>query len=157
MTTVQEEMSAELAGYKEKINPVDRATLDWERDLTFVGRTPQGYEIEFDANMQMGCKPTDALLLSLAGCMGIDVVSILRKMRLELTGFQIGMVGERNPVPPQYYRKIQMELRIAGTNLDPKKVDRAVQLSREKYCSVFNSLRKDIEVTVSYVLEEKAA
>ena len=50
-----------------------------------------------------------------------------------------------------------MELRIAGAGLDPKKVDRAIHLSREKYCSVFNSLRKDIEVTVSYVLEEPAA
>jgi putative redox protein len=156
MTTDQEELAPEMAGYKEKINPIDRATLDWERDLTFVGRTPQGYEIEFDANVQMGCKPTDALLLSLAGCMGIDVVSILRKMRVELTSFQIALVGERNPVPPQYYRKIDLELRIAGASLDPKRVDRAMRLSREKYCSVFNTLRSDIEVTVRCVLDEKA-
>ena len=154
MATDNEELTPALVGYKEKISPVDRATLDWEKDLTFVGRTPQGYEIEFDANVQMGCKPTDALLLSLAGCMGIDVVSILKKMRSELTSVRIVMVGERNPVPPQYYRKIDMELRIAGTNLDPKKVDRAVRLSREKYCSVYNTLRKDIEVTVRYVLEQ---
>ena len=154
MTTQQEDLTGELAGYKGKINPVDRATLDWERDLTFVGRTPQGYEIEFDANVQMGCKPTDALLLSLAGCMGIDVVSILKKMRAEVTKFQIEMVGERNPVPPQSYRKIDMELRIGGKDLDPRKVDRAVRLSREKYCSVFNTLRKDIVVTVRCVLEQ---
>lgn len=157
MATDQEETTPALAGYKEKINPVDRSTLDWERDLTFVGRTAQGYEIEFDANVQMGCKPTDALLLSLAGCMGIDVVSMLKKMRCDLTSFQIVMVGERNPVPPQYYRKIDMELRIAGTNVDAKKVDRAVHLSRDKYCSVFNSLRNDIEVTVRYVIAQNEA
>jgi len=157
MSTEDDRLAPALVGYKEKINPVDRATLDWERDLTFVGRTPQGYEIEFDANVQLGCKPTDALLLSLAGCMAIDVVSILKKMRCELGSVRIVTVGERNPVPPQYYRKIQMELRIVGTNVDPKKVERAVQLSREKYCSVYNTLRKDIEVTVTTVLEASEA
>ncbi|MBI3591966.1 MAG: hypothetical protein HY099_00495, partial [Nitrospirae bacterium] len=61
-----------LKGYKGKISPVVKATLAWDRELIFVGRTNEGYEIEFDAHVQWGCKPTDALLLSLAGCMGID-------------------------------------------------------------------------------------
>ncbi len=143
-----------LKGYKEKITPVTKATLSWDRDLIFVGRTNEGYEIEFDAHVQWGCKPTDALLLSLAGCMGIDLLMFLQKMKAEIANFKIDIVGERNPTPPQYYTKIEMILNIAGKNLDEKKVDRAAKLSHEKYCSVYNSLRKDMEVSVRYILTE---
>lgn len=144
-----------LKGYKEKVSPIDKATLTWDRDLIFTGRTGQGYEIEFDARVQWGCKPTDALLLSLAGCMGIDVVSFLQKMRVEIADFRINLTGERNPTPPQYYKAVDMLLTIAGKGLDPKKVDRAIALSHEKYCSVYNSLRKDMDVRVRYILEDK--
>lgn len=144
-----------LKGYKEKISTIDKATLTWDRDLIFVGRTRQGYEIEFDANVQWGCKPTDALLLSLAGCMAIDTVSFLQKMRVTIENFKMDIIGERNPTPPQYYKAIEMILYITGKNLDPKKVDRAISLSHEKYCSVYNSLRKDIDVKVRYILDEK--
>lgn len=143
-----------LGGYKEKITPVTKATLSWDRELIFVGRTNEGYEIEFDAHVQWGCKPTDALLLSLAGCMGIDMVMFLQKMKAEIANFKIDIVGERNPTPPQYYKKVEMILNIAGRNLDEKKVDRAAKLSHEKYCSVYNSLRKDMEVTIKYILTE---
>ncbi len=148
-------LAESLAGYKGKVNPVVKATLTWDKDLIFVGRTNEGYEIEFDANVEWGCKPTDALLLSLAGCMGIDVVMFLRKMRAEISEFKITTVGERNPAPPQYFKAIEMTLHIAGKHLDAKKVDKAVSLSHEKYCSVYNSLRKDMDVKVKYVLEDK--
>lgn len=150
-----EQLEGSLKGYKEKINPHVKATLKWERELIFTGRTQEGYEIEYDAHVQWGCKPTDSLLLSLAGCMGIDVVMFLQKMRVELADFRITLVAERNPTPPQYFRKIDCVLHIAGKNIDPRKVDRAVSLSQEKYCSVYNSLRKDMEVNVTYTLEDK--
>ena len=151
----EERLEELLKGYKEQVNPVIKASLSWERDLIFVGRTNEGYEIEFDAHVQWGCKPTDALLLSLAGCMGIDVVTFLQKMRTEIANFKIDIIGERNPTPPQYFKAVEMILNIAGKNLDPKKVERAISLSHEKYCSVYNSLRKDMDVKVRYILEEK--
>jgi len=150
-----EQLEGSLKGYKEKINPNVKATLKWERELIFTGRTQEGYEIEYDAHVQWGCKPTDSLLLSLAGCMGIDVVMFLQKMKVELADFKINLVAERNPTPPQYFKKIDCALHIAGRNVDKRKVDRAVSLSQEKYCSVYNSLRKDIEVNVTYTLEDK--
>ena len=143
-----------LAGYKEKINPVTKATLRWDKELIFVGSTGPGYEIEFDANAQWGCKPTEALLLSLAACMGIDVVMILKKMRVQLASLKMDLVGERNPSPPQYYRTVEIVLHLGGKNLDPSKVDRAVSLSKTTYCSVYNSLRRDFELKVRYELEE---
>ena len=144
-----------LAGYKHNIPPIVKTTLAWKRDLVFTGATPQGYEIEFDAQAQWGCKPTEALLLSLAGCMGIDMVSILTKMRITLTSFRMEIEGERNPTPPQYYKAVEIVLHIAGKNLDSIKVERAIALSRDKYCSVYNSLRPDLALNVRYVLEEK--
>jgi putative redox protein len=149
------DLNESLEGYKKNITPTVKTTLSWQRDLVFTGTTPQGYEIEFDAQAQWGCKPTESLLLSLAGCMGIDIVTILTKMRITLASFRMEIEGERNPTPPQYYKAVEIVLHIAGNNLDHKKVQRAVALSRDKYCSVFNSLRPDLTLNVRYVLEEK--
>jgi putative redox protein len=151
----KESLEESLGGYKEKIVPINKATLTWDKELIFVGRTQEGYEIDFDAHVQWGCKPTDALLLALAGCMGIDIVMFLQKMRMKLVTFKIDIMGERNPTPPQFYKAIEMVLNIAGKDLEAKKIERAISLSHEKYCSVYNSLRKDMEVRVRYMLEEK--
>jgi putative redox protein len=151
----KDDLNKSLEDYKQKINPIVKATLAWERDLVFTGATPRGYEIEFDAQGEWGCKPTEALLLSLAGCMGIDIVTILTRMRLQTAGFRMEIEGERNPTPPQYYKTVTLVMHIAGKNIDPAKVERAIALSREKYCSVYNSLRPDLALNVRYELEEK--
>lgn len=153
----QQEPGVELQGYKAKVDTTTRATLTWSRELIFAGRTPQGYELDFDAESQWGCKPTESLLLSLGGCMAIDVVSILRKMRLEITACRIELTGERNPVPPQYFRSVEMVFHLTGKNLDPRRIDRAIALSRQTYCSVYNSLRPDLELQVRYLLAEEDA
>ncbi|PKN70439.1 MAG: peroxiredoxin [Deltaproteobacteria bacterium HGW-Deltaproteobacteria-12] len=153
-TTDNNSLEESLQSYKQQSIPITKATLAWRKDLSFVGMTQQGYEIEFDAHAQEGCKPTEALLLSLAGCMGIDVVMILQKMRIAVKSFRMDLVGERNQTPPQYFKAVEIVLYLAGKNLDPKKVDRAVSLSHDKYCSVYNSLRPDMKTNVRYVLEE---
>jgi len=148
------ELEETLEGYKGKINPVNRATLTWDRDLIFLGRTPRGFELDFDAEAQWGCIPTESLLLSIAGCLAIDVVSFITKMKAKITKFKIDIAGERNPTPPQYYTKVDMVLTIGGENITPKKLDRAISLSQEKYCSVYHSLRKDLKVNVTYTIEQ---
>ena len=150
----KDHLREELQGYKAKITPLTKATLTWSRDLVFTGATPQGYEIEFDAEAQWGCKPTEALLLSLGACMAIDIVSILKKMRMDISRFRIDISGERNPDPPQYFTAVEMTLHLAGQNLEGGRVERAIALSREKYCSVYNSLHPDLDLKVLYILEE---
>lgn len=152
----KDELKESLTGYKEKVAPVTKGTLTWERELIFLGRTQRGYEIDFDAEIQWGCAPTESLLLSLAGCMGIDVVFFLRKMKAELKNFKIEIMGERNPTPPQYYKAIEMILNISGEDITPKQIEKAIALSQEKYCSVYHSLRKDLKVSVKYILNEEA-
>ncbi len=142
-----------LRGYKGKIMPVNKGTLTWDKELIFKGRTQRGEEIDFDAEAQWGCIPTESLLLSVAGCLAIDCVSFLQKMKCVITKFKIDISGERNPTPPQYYKKMEMKILISGENITPRKLDRVISLSQEKYCSVYHSLRKDLEVKVSYVIE----
>jgi len=98
-----EHNEADLKDYKNKVTPALKGTLTWDKDLIFAGRTQRGYEIDYDAKAEWGCMPTESLLLSLIGCMGIDVVSILQKMKCDLKSFKMDVEGERNPTPPQYY------------------------------------------------------
>ncbi len=88
--------------------------------------------------------------------MAIDAVSFLQKMKCVISKFKMDIEGQRNPTPPQYYRKIDMVIRISGENITPKKMERVIALSQEKYCSVYHSLRKDLEVKVSYEINEPA-
>ena len=150
-----EKLDKSLAGYKEKIPPVNKGTLTWEKELIFHGRTQRGEEVDYDATFQWGCSPTETLLMSVAGCLGIDVVSFVQKMRADITKFRIDYSGERNLTPPQYYKSMELVIHIAGEGITPKKMDRAISLSQEKYCSVYHSLRKDIKVTVKYFINEE--
>ncbi len=143
-------LEEDLDAYKSKISQVNKATLTWDKDLIFMGRTNRGYEIEFDAQQQWGCSPTESLLLSVAGCMGIDMVSFLKKMKCEIKTYKMDIMGERNPTPPQYYTSIEMVIAVTGSGLTQKKVERAIALSHDKYCSVYHSLRKDMKVKVDY-------
>jgi len=147
------ECESTLETYKTKVSQVNKATLTWDKELIFVGRTNRGYEVEYDAQQQWGCSPTETLLLSVAGCMGIDMVSFLQKMRCEIKSYKMDIMGERNPTPPQYYTSIHMVISVAGGGLTAKKLERAISLSQEKYCSVYHSLRKDMKVTVEYTFE----
>ncbi len=149
-----EKLEDSLEGYKEKVAPGTKATLTWDKDLIFVGRTQRGYEIDFDARVEWGCMPTESLLLSLAGCMGIDMVSFLQKMKCKLESFKIDLEGERNPTPPQYFKIIRMTVHLSGDGITEKKVQRAISLSHEKYCSVYHTLREDLKVFVDYRINE---
>jgi putative redox protein len=147
------ELTAEdLKGYKQGVAPVTKGTLTWDKDLIFTARTQRGYEIEYDAKIEWGCAPTESLLLSLAGCMGIDMMNLLQKMRVGVEAFKLDIMGERNPSPPQYFKRIEITLNITGKKLNVKKIEKAVSLSQERYCSVYHSLRKDLQVDVKYNL-----
>jgi putative redox protein len=150
----EENLKESISDWKEAIPEVNIGFLEWEKDLIFNLRTQRGYEVEYDANMQWGCSPTETLLMSVAGCLGIDVLFFLKKMRADITGFKMEFSGTRHLTPPQYYKAIEILIKISGSGITPKKVERAISLSQEKYCSVYHSLRKDIEVKVDYIINE---
>ncbi len=147
---IAEALEESVSGWKERITEVNRGSLVWDKDLIFNARTQRGYEVEYDAGLQWGCSPTETLLMSVAGCLAIDVLFFLQKMRAEINSFKIDFMGERNPIPPQYYKSIEIVIHVSGSGLTTKKLERAISLSQEKYCSVYHSLRDDIEVKISY-------
>jgi putative redox protein len=86
-------------------------------------------------------KPSDMMLLSLASCSAYDVVMILGRQRLELTNLYVSVDGQQADKPPYEFVKIHQHYTVEGIDLDPKKVERAIELSEEKYCSVAATIR----------------
>ncbi len=148
-----EDLEKSVEGWKEKVPLESKGFLTWENELVFTARI-RGYEFEYDPRAMEGCFPTDTLLMSVSGCLAIDVVMFLQKMRVEIREFEIETSGKRNPTPPQYFKSIEIIIHISGKGITSRKLDRAISLSQEKYCSVYHSLRKDIDVKVSYEIKE---
>jgi putative redox protein len=97
-----------------------------------------------------GPSPMETLLLALAGCTGMDVVSILGKMRAPLDGLEIRVSGDRADDHPRVFTRIRLEYVFRGNDLRPEQAGRAVQLSQEKYCSVSAMLRASAELTYTW-------
>ena len=149
------ELENNLDDYKKKVKTDLVAYVELEKDLQFTARASGGYTIEYDAEVQWGIMPTDSLLTSIAACMAIDMVSFLRKMRCEIKGFSMKAGASRNPEPPQYFKAVNLHITIRGRNIDQKKMDRAISLSKDKYCSVYHTCRPDMEHTVTYEIIEE--
>jgi putative redox protein len=97
--------------------------------------------------------PVQALLLALAGCTAADVVDILMKMRVPISGLEVAVEGDRMPEPPRYFTRVTIRYTTRGVAAaDRSKVERAIELSEEKYCSVHHSLRKDIAFSNELIL-----
>ena len=127
-------------------------TINWKEKMAFSGVSPSGHEFIMDAAPEVGGentgpRPTELLLQAVAGCTGIDIISILQKMRLEPTAFQMDVKGERAEEHPKRFTSINIHYALDG-ELPEDKVVRAIQLSKDRYCSVSHSL--NAEITVSY-------
>lgn len=99
-----------------------------------------------------GLKPSDLLLLSAASCSAYDVVMILTRQREPLEGLEVSCTGQQQPEPPYTFTRIHLHYRVQGAALNPKKVERAIHLSEEKYCSVINTLKPTVEITSDFEL-----
>jgi putative redox protein len=126
-------------------SPTVTVQVDWSQGYRFGVESGSGARADFDGDKKAGLSPMENLLASLATCMGSDVVMILQRMKTDLRGMKIEITGERNPEPPKFYRKIDFAFTVTG-KIPPEKVERAISLSFDKYCSVFHTLRKDLVV-----------
>jgi putative redox protein len=128
--------------------------LVWEHDLVFGGRSGAA-SITLDSAGQAGPSPVQALAFSVAACMGMDVVHILTKGRHDLRGLAIALVAERAPENPHRVTAVDMRFTLTGSVPDAQ-VRRAIDLSHEKYCSVWHSLREDIVLTTHFTVAPPA-
>jgi putative redox protein len=132
----------------QSLRPDVRLEVEWEGDLRFRGRAGD-VELVLDSDGKAGPSPVQALAFALAGCMAIDVVHILRKGRLDVAGLKAALVAERAGADPRRIVRVGLHFRVTG-DVPADKVERAIALSHERYCSVWHSLRPDTEFTTSF-------
>ena len=128
--------------------PPTLVELTWEHDLVLSGKSG-AIDLVLDSASKAGPSPMQALAFGLAACMAMDVVHVITKGRLPLLGLRASLVGQRAPEEPRRFTAIALHYTITG-DVPPGKVERAIRLSREKYCSVWHSMRQDIDLTVTY-------
>ncbi|MFZ5910535.1 MAG: OsmC family protein [Chloroflexota bacterium] len=123
----------------------------WKGDMTFIGENAEGGTVQMGSlDGQPGVGPMQLVLVGLAGCTGMDVVSILQKKRALLTDFKVNVRGKRASDHPMVYTHIEVEYLLWGENLKARDVEQAIALSEEKYCSVSIMLKKTAAIRSSY-------
>ncbi len=136
-----------------------KARIKWVQDAMFLGESGSGHAIVMDGpeehgGRNLGCRPMETLLMGMGGCAAFDVVHILRKSRQKVTNCVAEIMAERADEVPSVFTKIHLHFLVSGTDLKEKQVQRAVELSAEKYCSASIMLGKaGVEITHSYEVQ----
>ncbi len=131
-----------------------------KNSVTFAGKAGSNHWVAMDGpedfgGSNAGVRPKELLLLSLAGCSGSDVASILAKKRIALDGFEMNVSAEESEDHPKVFTSMHIEYVFYGASIDPAAVERAIELSMTKYCGVTAMLSKAMPVTHSYRIEER--
>ncbi len=124
-------------------------------NMQFKGTATSGHSLIMDADEAVGghnkgFRPMELLLVGFGGCSGMDVISILKKKRQNVTGFELNVKGEKREDYPKYYKVVHIEYVIKGKDIEKEEVERAIALSLDKYCSVGATLAKAGTITHSY-------
>lgn len=125
------------------------------KGVTFLGKSDSNHWITMDGpesfgGSDAGTRPKELLLIALGGCTGSDVATILQKKKIQLDNFEMNISAEVADEHPQVYTKINIEFVFTGKNIQEKDVERAIELSQTKYCSVTHMLNKAVEITHSF-------
>lgn len=138
-----------------------KAKVRFVEGLQFVGEASSGHAIVMDGDREVGgrdtgVRPSELLLLGIAGCSGMDIISILQKKRQAVSGFEILVDGTKADSHPKKFTRIAVHYVVRGRGISEEAVKRAVELSMEKYCSVKATLEGTAEITPTYeIIEEK--
>ena len=137
-----------------------KVTTTWKENMEFESDNPSGHTLMIDAGEDFGgnsngLRPKAMMLSSLAGCSGLDVISLLKKMRVEIDDFKMIAEGFLTEEHPKYYHPVTVEYHFYGTGLNESKIEKAVDLSVERYCGVMEMFRQFAEVKNIYSLSRK--
>ena len=138
-----------------------KASVHWKGKMSFEGRAQSGHSVIMDGSPDIGGenrgpRPMEMLLLGLGGCSSIDVMLILNKGRQDVTDCVVHIDAERAPSEPKVFTKIHMHFVVSGRQVDPKRVEKAIQLSAEKYCSASIMLGKTAQMSHDFEIVEVA-
>jgi putative redox protein len=136
-----------------------KARVKWLENVSFVAETGSGHAIVLDGapeagGRNLGMRPMEMVLAGAAGCTAFDVVWILRRARQPVTDCVVDAEAERASEEPKVFTRIHLRYAVAGRGLDPKQVERAVKLSKEKYCSATIMLARTAEITYEVTIVE---
>lgn len=129
-----------------------KARVKWVEQVSFVAETGSGHAVVVDGapeagGRNLGMRPMELVLAGTAACTAFDVVWILKKARQPVSDCVVDAVAERAPAEPKVFTRIHLNYAVAGRGLDPRQVERAVRLSKEKYCSATIMLAHSVEIT----------
>jgi putative redox protein len=131
----------------------------WQGGLAYEASNEAGLKITMDSPLAEGTPkgpaPMQVLLMGLAACTAMDATSILEKKRQDVTGLEVKVVGKRAEDHPRYFTEIEMEFVVRGREIDPKAVERAIELSAEKYCSASANLQPKSEISYRFRIEQE--
>ena len=127
--------------------------ITWTDHMAMVAHSGSGHDITLDAasdvgGLDRGPRPKELTLLSLGGCTGMDVISIMQKMQVPFTSFEIDLEADTSKEHPQVFTEIRMIYRTKGEGVLREKVDRAIQLSQDRYCGVTHMLNKTAKIVI---------
>ena len=140
-----------------------KARVQWLDGRAFVGESGSGHAVVMDGSAEaggrnIGIRPMEMMLLGLGGCTAFDIVMILERMREKVTGLDIALEGERATEDPKVYTHVKLIYKVTGHNLKPMNVERAVNLSAEKYCSASAMFGHTAKIEHSFeIIEANAA
>jgi putative redox protein len=135
-----------------------KATIHFAGDDMFVGISPSGHAQVLDTNHERAsaATPVELLLIALGSCTAVDVISILKKKREQVTGYRVEVRGERRSDHPRSFTRMEVRHIVRGRNVSGKALAQAIELSETKYCSVAATLRPTVEIISSYeIIEEE--
>jgi putative redox protein len=130
-----------------------KVTTEWKGGMAFESDDPGGKTVVMDTGVEgsderFGISPKAAMLSALASCSGLDVVSVLEKMKVTDYEFIMDVEGELTQEHPKYFHKVKIDYHFTGENLNQKKIKKAIDLSVEKYCGVMEMFRQFAEVSI---------
>lgn len=137
-----------------------KVVTTWKKNLKFESDNPGGLTLTMDASREVGgddegLRPKALMLSSLAGCSGIDVASLFKKMRVEVDSYHIDVAGELTEEHPKYYHTVTVGYHFYGSNLPKEKIEKAVNLSVERYCGVMEMFRRFAEMKIDIYYHEE--
>jgi putative redox protein len=131
------------------------AKVKWDGDVRFQGTTGSGFDLTLDGELKQGPRPMELMLIGLGGCTSYDVLGILKKTRQDVVDCVAEIEAERADAVPAVFTKIHVKFVVSGRGLNEKKVERAVKLSAEQYCSASIMLEKGgVEISHSFEIVE---
>jgi putative redox protein len=144
---------------EKKDQELETASVTLAEGMHFDGAI-DSFHIDLDAEEDVGGtgagpQPHRLLLLALAGCTAMDVISILRKKRQQVSGLSVAVQGKRAEQHPKIYTQIEVFYRVRGNTVDPRAVERAIELSKTRYCPIIATLSNVAEVTTRHEIEEE--